>query len=262
MGISFTRSDAISSIQWMEPESDRGIGQYEPQDLRLQKIDGSSNLLYGDNGHLVAENLINCWDANLLRFESGALACVWSNYTSLPYGYRDVFIRHFDPQGEALGTSADVLCDAWLEQQNVHAAAIGNSALVAWSDGRAGILDSENFVSAIYATRISSAWVQNSDPSVPPLDLPVLHQNFPNPFNPTTTISFSLPQSGSADLAIYNQKGQLVKSLHASQELPAGDHSAIWDGLDEKGNPVSSGIYLYRLSCCGKSVSRKMLLMK
>lgn len=237
-------------------------GQYEPQDLRLQKIDGNGNLLYGDDGHMVAENLFNCWDANLLKFESGAMACVWPNYPDYPSGYRDVYIRHFDPQGEAISTSADILCNAWLEQEDVHAASIGNSALVAWSDGRAGILDSENFVSSIYATRINSDWVENSDPEVPSLTLPVLHQNYPNPFNPETTITFSLPQAGNADLAIYNQKGQLVRDLYLEQDLPAGDHTVVWDGRDANGDYVGSGVYLCLLNCNGKSVTRKMVLMK
>lgn len=237
-------------------------GQYEPQDLRLQKIDGNGNLLYGVEGHLVAQNLFNCWDANLLKFANGSMACVWTDYSSLPYGYRDVYIRHFDTQGVAIGSSADVLCEAWLEQEDVHAAVIGNSALVAWSDARAGILDSENFVSAIYATRINSSWVQNSDPAVPQLGLPELQQNYPNPFNPETTITFSLPCSGQVDLAIYNQKGQLIRSLSSNQDFPSGEHSLEWDGCDDTSNPVSSGIYLYRLSGMGKTVTRKMVLMK
>jgi len=90
----------------------------------------------------------------------------------------------------------------------------------------------------------------------------VLHQNYPNPFNPETTIAFSLPEAGTADLAVFNQKGQLVRSLLSGQLLPAGASSLVWDGRDDQGNPVSSGIYFSRLTCAGKSVSRKMVLLK
>ncbi len=88
-----------------------------------------------------------------------------------------------------------------------------------------------------------------------------LAQNYPNPFNPTTTISFNLKQSGNANLGIYNLKGQLVKTLHKGQ-TQAGTHNLVWDGRDESGRQVGSGLYFYRLSSDSFSQTRKMLLMK
>ncbi|HRQ68460.1 MAG TPA: FlgD immunoglobulin-like domain containing protein, partial [Candidatus Syntrophosphaera sp.] len=96
---------------------------------------------------------------------------------------------------------------------------------------------------------------------IPALDAPVLSQNYPNPFNPETTISFSLPSSGAANLAVYNLKGQKVKSL-VSQILTAGDHSVVWDGRDEQGLPVASGIYFNRLCFSGQTLQKKMVLAK
>ncbi|HVP37070.1 MAG TPA: cohesin domain-containing protein [Terriglobales bacterium] len=88
-----------------------------------------------------------------------------------------------------------------------------------------------------------------------------LSQNYPNPFNPETNISFSLPQESQVNLKIYNIKGQLVKVL-ADAKLSAGVHSLIWNGKDESGNDVSSGIYFYKLNAGVFSETRKMVKVK
>ncbi len=84
---------------------------------------------------------------------------------------------------------------------------------------------------------------------------------FPNPFNPTTTISFSIPKDDKVELKVYNIKGQLVKTL-VNDHLEAGMHKAVWNGDNQSGKNVSSGIYLYRLESGGKSKAQKMLLLK
>jgi len=88
-----------------------------------------------------------------------------------------------------------------------------------------------------------------------------LSQNVPNPFNPQTTIRFTLPQNERVALAIYNANGQLVKTL-ASGEKARGTYDITWDGRDSKGNSVSSGVYFYRLSAGKFSETRKMVLLK
>jgi len=88
--------------------------------------------------------------------------------------------------------------------------------------------------------------------------------NFPNPFNPTTTISFELntETSESIELSIYNLKGQKVKSYHINQSTVLPINSVTWDGKDDKNQPVSSGIYFYKLQSGDIEVSKKMLLLK
>lgn len=88
-----------------------------------------------------------------------------------------------------------------------------------------------------------------------------LHENYPNPFNPETTLRFSLPQPGSARLEIFNVKGQKVRTLLAG-ELAKGEHRVIWNGLDDSGRAAGSGVYLYRLSSAGHVQTRKMMLIK
>ena len=85
--------------------------------------------------------------------------------------------------------------------------------------------------------------------------------NYPNPFNPETTISYHLLADSKVSLSIYNIKGQKVKTL-VNEVLPAGEHSVIWNGRDSNGNRVSSGIYFYKLNAGDFQKVRKMLLLK
>lgn len=88
-----------------------------------------------------------------------------------------------------------------------------------------------------------------------------LHPNYPNPFNPATTISFYLASSGNVKLQIYNIKGQLVTTL-IDEDMPSGTHQIVWDGTDSKGNHTSSGVYLYRLETIEHQSTNKMILLK
>ncbi len=86
--------------------------------------------------------------------------------------------------------------------------------------------------------------------------------NFPNPFNPTTTLSFSIIEDSNIELSIYNIKGQKVKQL-VNDQLSAGEHSIVWDGKDDNNQPVSSGIYFYKLKVNNKNITiKKCLLLK
>jgi hypothetical protein len=88
-----------------------------------------------------------------------------------------------------------------------------------------------------------------------------LGQNFPNPFNPTTTISFSLPEAGDVLLKIYNIRGQLVRTL-IDKRTPAGYHEVTWDGRNQSDRAAASGVYFYRLETQDFSKTRKMMLIK
>jgi len=90
-----------------------------------------------------------------------------------------------------------------------------------------------------------------------------MSQNYPNPFNPSTTISFSIPEDkkGKITLDIFSIRGRHVRSLIDS-ELEIGNHMVVWDGSDDNGQNVSSGVYLYILRNGDSSISRKMTLLK
>jgi hypothetical protein len=102
----------------------------------------------------------------------------------------------------------------------------------------------------------------------PDQGLPVafsLGQNYPNPFNPSTTLSFEIPgiegERSLVSLKIYDLRGRCVRTL-VDSELPAGSHSVQWDGRNDLGEQVSSGIYLYSLRAGDETFARKMTLVK
>jgi len=89
----------------------------------------------------------------------------------------------------------------------------------------------------------------------------ILTGNYPNPFNPSTTITYSLPQNSAVNLNIFNAKGQLIKNLVNEYQSP-GNYELIWDGTNTQGKAVSSGIYYYNLSHKSGRIYRKLLMLK
>jgi len=88
-----------------------------------------------------------------------------------------------------------------------------------------------------------------------------LEGNYPNPFNPETTIRFSLAKTQYASLSIYNYAGQKVRTI-TSGNLAAGDHIITWNGTNDRGNTVASGFYLYKLETRDKTIIKKMVMLK
>lgn len=88
-----------------------------------------------------------------------------------------------------------------------------------------------------------------------------LEQNVPNPFNPSTTIQFRVPDAGFVSVAIYGIDGQLVRSL-VNRSVEAGPHEVVWDGRDNAGRAVASGVYVYRLTSDRGVISRRMVLAR
>jgi len=88
-----------------------------------------------------------------------------------------------------------------------------------------------------------------------------LGPNYPNPFNPMTTISFALPKTTHVQLQVYDLSGKLMVTL-TDETMAAGQHQAVWTGRDDTGRQVASGMYFYRLIADGQARSGKMLLLK
>jgi Putative Ig domain/FlgD Ig-like domain/WD40-like Beta Propeller Repeat len=88
-----------------------------------------------------------------------------------------------------------------------------------------------------------------------------LFQNYPNPFNPSTTIRYSLVKSSFVRLTIYNVVGQKIRTLQNAFQT-AGEHSLVWDAMDDKNTPASSGMYFYSLAADNLSMQKKMLIVK
>ncbi len=89
-----------------------------------------------------------------------------------------------------------------------------------------------------------------------------LAQNSPNPFNAWTTIGFSLPQPSACHLSIFDLQGRRVRDLLARANLPSGQHRVAWDGTDDSGGEVASGVYLYRLRAGAETRTRRLVLAR
>jgi|GEM_PF-1007248 len=88
-----------------------------------------------------------------------------------------------------------------------------------------------------------------------------LYQNFPNPFNPVTNIKYVLPKKSQVSIVIYDMNGRQVKTLIKGIQ-PAGTHNIVWEAIDDLGQPVSSGIYLFKIQADNFTHARKMLFIK
>jgi hypothetical protein len=103
-------------------------------------------------------------------------------------------------------------------------------------------------------------YVANEDEIVP-ITVTALKGNYPNPFNPETTINYELKDATNVRLNVYNSKGQLVRTL-VNADQAAGAYRLVFNGRDDNGKPLSSGIYLYRFTAGAYHSSRKMMLME
>ena len=88
-----------------------------------------------------------------------------------------------------------------------------------------------------------------------------IDQNFPNPFNPTTTMNYQLPQASDVRITIYNVLGQKVRTL-LNTRMDAGYHNVVWDGLNDNGARMASGLYMYKFEAGTYVQVQKMLMMK
>jgi len=88
-----------------------------------------------------------------------------------------------------------------------------------------------------------------------------MSQNYPNPFNPSTKIDFSVPRSSIVTIKIYDITGKEIKSL-VSQKMSPGKYTVDWNGTDNNGLQIATGVYFYRLVASGNVIVKKMVLIK
>ncbi|MCE5248904.1 T9SS type A sorting domain-containing protein [bacterium] len=135
-------------------------------------------------------------------------------------------------------------------------------------------LEKDTYVRAILTDNTGKKWIGTRDalttvslqgtPRLQKAAIPkqlVIFNNYPNPFNPSTTIEFVIPESGSVMVDIYTITGQKIRCL-LSETLPAGKHAVVWDGKNEAGSAVSSGVYFVRLEAGKEFLSHRITLMK
>ena len=98
------------------------------------------------------------------------------------------------------------------------------------------------------------------DGSITPLTFS-LYQNYPNPFNPITTLKYDLPEDSFVDIIVYDMLGNVVNNL-INKNQNSGSKSVQWDATNNQGEPVSAGVYLYKIQASEFSQTKKMILLK
>jgi len=114
----------------------------------------------------------------------------------------------------------------------------------------------------VEATGGSRVTLLETEPITTPALPLTLFQNQPNPFNPSTTIRYYLPEAGEVTLGIYDSAGRLVNRLVDRETTPKGMHQIEWKGMDANGHSIASGVYFYRLQMGREAISRKIVLMR
>ena len=158
----------------------------------------------------------------------------------------------------------NIIADGRGEKRLINAHEMDNGQfLITWDDYCVeNILDGDGVQYNAICGQLYDFSALSNDESTIPSSHSYQLSNYPNPFNPDTRISFSIPNESEVELTVYNVKGQKVKAL-LNDNFEKGNHSIVWDGFDDSGKPVSSGIYLYKLNINGKTEAvKKCLLLK
>jgi subtilisin family serine protease len=121
-----------------------------------------------------------------------------------------------------------------------------------------GVATATAYSDSLFLILAPVAVEQEASPAAPRF---TLFPNSPNPFNPRTTLLFELPRGGRVSLRVFDAGGRLVRTL-VDEPLPAGRFRTVWDGTDNRGAAVGSGVYLYAITTEGKTLTRKMTLLK
>jgi hypothetical protein len=215
----------------------------------------------GDNFR-VNDGIAGVWSPDLAMDDNGNFIIVWTDERN---GWPpDIYAQRYDSTGVPEKNNFLVPNPQYASYyQQLPAVAADNSSIYfTWQDDRKGNWD-------IYAKIVDWDWTDVKDEQI--VGLPKsfeLGQNYPNPFNPTTTILFKAGGSQfrgqsliSTTLKIYNILGQKVRTLVDENKSP-GNYKIIWDGKDDSGKEVASGIYFYQLKTEDYTATKKMVLLR
>lgn len=188
----------------------------------------------------------------------------WFDNTALEsVGAEDLFLARYDANGSlvSVGSEGGEQLDAGTQ---IAIDAQGATVLAGVFESEADFGDT-TLVSGgaldIFISRLSASDVTGIEPVAGSVQDFQLHANYPNPFNPTTRIGFTLKKAAEIKLTIYNLLGEQVRTLYKGS-LSSGLNEVAWDGRDDSGNPVTSGQYVYQLKVDNEQSARRMILLK
>ena len=251
-----------SGIPWMA--TNQGVMYLQDGEL-LGYNSTNSGMTNDDTTCLEFDSMGNLWIGTTMGLTKYSLDGSWQSWdpASGNYPFRSFLDLEIDSSGKVWGatSSSGLVCfdgDIWtayttqnspLPTQNMVNMALDRQDRM-WINTR---------WMGISCFDISST--PNPENTTIPISTALNVTNYPNPFNPSTTISYSVPTDGEVSLYIYNARGQLVNTL-VSEHKNRGNYQVVWQGRDMSGRSVASGLYFTRLVTGGKSISNKMLLMK
>lgn len=246
------RNGRTNSITFAWCENINGM-----HDIIAQRYSLLGNTQWGGLGTYVVQKDSTQTFPSITAFATGGMAIAWAEYFAIE---SDIYYKYINPDGTMVGAvGGEILTNASKAQYQPKLTSIGNNAYAIWADGRSS---GKTEILGLYAQKLSNEASSVNDPSTPTPSAFKLLQNYPNPFNPSTTIAFDVRDvNREYTLNIYNVKGQTVKTLF-SGNLTSGHHTMVWDGKDDNGRSVATGVYYYRLSDGKNTESNKMLLMK
>lgn len=214
--------------------------------IKVVKVDSS--------GAKVWENTYDCdLGKAIVSVSDGGYIAVGTDYIMTGDVHYDMFIVKINAAGEKVWTKT--IGETKIFDQAFSVASDGEGALAVYGTTTGKI----NGVSGGYLNSLSNTYVGVEDGPAPVAF--TLEQNVPNPFNPETVITFSLPASLHTTLEVYNLSGQKVATL-IDGDLAGGSHSVVWNCTSTNGGRAASGVYLYRLTAGKTSMTRKMLLVR
>jgi len=263
----------VENKHWPRISSDEVSGAFivwqEKEDIICQHVSADGLLLWAAGGIAVCDLLLSAQESPEITADGdGGAIVVWMDFRNVERS--DIFIQRMDSLGNFLwDTNGIPVCTAGGTQIYPRLISDGTGgALVGWCDTRNVGVDN---IYDIYAMRIISPISESHsiDPSACStqiLDSPIcasiaLRQNHPNPFNPSTIIEYYVPSSCRVTVEIFDVSGARVACL-VNEVQDEGAYSVPWDGVNDYGKPVSSGIYFYRLSTEREVISKKMILMR
>ena len=167
-----------------------------------------------------------------------------------------------DNDGEVIGMYdySDEMLGGTIAINGMEITSDNNYLICGWTDIILGEHRDTISINDSYVMKMQGATIDIDNENALPQEFS-LSQNYPNPFNATTSIEFSLNKADDVTLSIYDILGRKINTLHDGQ-LQAGTHNIIWNGANRTGEPVSSGVYFYRLENSEGSQSKQMILLK
>ena len=203
-----------------------------------------------------------CDEDRVYTFKNGEWDIYGPNKLNLPNDYNSLLSIEVDHNNTKwIGTDAGVCRfdgETWTTFTTENSGLCDNKVnAIAVEENNTIWFGTDNGVSKYTGETITTT-VDEEDQT--PETIPLI-KTYPNPFNPSTTIEFTLPESGFAIITIYSMAGQKIRELNADF-MPAGTHMLMWDGRDSNGTAVSSGIYITRLQAGKHTATGRMVLMK